>query len=100
MPCASVSEKPTRASAEYLNGGLRSVRRPSSRVMPPMLLLALSLHQLVTRRLRRAGDRPEDLDRIGGLEDLPHDEADDRARICLPVEGGRPRVGTCARLRV
>src|SRR5215208_6188668 len=31
MPCASVSEKPTRVSAEYLNGGLRSVRRPSSR---------------------------------------------------------------------
>src|SRR5215217_6114762 len=30
MPCASVSEKPTRVSAEYLKGGLRAVRRPSS----------------------------------------------------------------------
>src|SRR6266516_5002563 len=33
MPCASVSEKPTRVSAEYLNGGLRSVTRPSSSVI-------------------------------------------------------------------
>src|SRR5918999_970759 len=32
MPCASVSENQTRASAEYLNGGLRSVRRPNSSV--------------------------------------------------------------------
>src|SRR5215471_6693372 len=30
MPCASVSEKPTRVSEEYLKGGLRSVSRPSS----------------------------------------------------------------------
>src|SRR4051812_45215386 len=30
MPCASVSEKPTRVSAEYLNGGLAPVARPSS----------------------------------------------------------------------
>src|SRR5262249_30236102 len=30
MPCASVSEKPTRVSAEYLNGGLRVETRPSS----------------------------------------------------------------------
>src|SRR5829696_3821396 len=30
MPCASVSEKPTRVSAEYLKGGLRAVGRPSS----------------------------------------------------------------------
>src|SRR6266487_366377 len=30
MPCASVSENPTRVTAEYLNGGLRSVRWPSS----------------------------------------------------------------------
>src|SRR5919197_6102903 len=33
MPCASVSENPTRVSAEYLNGGLRSVTRPSSSVI-------------------------------------------------------------------
>src|SRR5204863_3880173 len=33
MPWASVSEKPTRVSAEYLNGGLRSVTRPSSSVI-------------------------------------------------------------------
>src|SRR3954447_6729353 len=30
MPCASVSEKPTRVSAEYLNGGFAPVARPSS----------------------------------------------------------------------
>src|ERR671931_541138 len=35
MPCASVSENPTRVSAEYLNGGLRSVTRPSSSVIRP-----------------------------------------------------------------
>src|SRR5829696_8718032 len=28
MPCASVSEKPTRVNDENLNGGLRSVTRP------------------------------------------------------------------------
>ena len=33
MPCASVSENQTRARAEYLNGGLRSVTRPSSSVV-------------------------------------------------------------------
>src|SRR5919204_2026859 len=33
MPCASVSENPTRVRAEYLNGGLRSLTRPSSSVI-------------------------------------------------------------------
>src|SRR5262245_31721434 len=37
MPCASVSEKPTRVSDEYLNGGLRSVARPSSSSTKEML---------------------------------------------------------------
>src|SRR5215217_947817 len=32
MPCASVSEKPTRVKAANLNGGFRSVRRPASLV--------------------------------------------------------------------
>src|SRR3954452_5068806 len=37
MPCASVSEKPTRVSDAYLNGGLRSVTRPSSSAMARIL---------------------------------------------------------------
>ena len=37
MPCASVSENQTRARAEYLNGGFRSVTRPSSSDIALML---------------------------------------------------------------
>src|SRR5262245_31812038 len=51
MPWASVSEKPTRASAEYLNGGFRSVARPSSRTDDMEHLVALALHQLFGARL-------------------------------------------------
>src|SRR4249919_84123 len=66
MPCASVSENPTRVSDENLNGGLRSVTRPSSRsitrhakrrvVGPGSVekledLVALAFHQLFRERL-------------------------------------------------
>src|SRR3954449_158547 len=37
MPCASVSENPTRVSDAYLNGGLRSVTRPNSSAMARIL---------------------------------------------------------------
>src|SRR6266571_6072960 len=48
MPCASVSEKPTRVKAEYLKGGLRSVTRPSSSAIRP---------NAKRRRRERAGGR-------------------------------------------
>src|SRR5437763_13243988 len=38
MPCASVSEKPTRVSAEYLNGGFAPVARPSSSLISRVIL--------------------------------------------------------------
>src|SRR5215211_1459838 len=51
MPCASVSEKPTRVSDEYLKGGLRVVGRPSSSTNDVEHLVALALHQLFGARL-------------------------------------------------
>src|SRR5512132_1345943 len=51
MLWASVSEKPTRASAEYLNGDFRAVSRPSSSDALPAddveHLVAFLLHQLL-----------------------------------------------------
>src|SRR5829696_5070204 len=47
MPCASVSEKPTRVSAESLNGGFRSVSRPASSTDDVEHLVPLLLHQLL-----------------------------------------------------
>src|SRR5215218_8114927 len=80
MPWASVSEKPTRVSDEYLNGGLRSVSRPSSSVTRRML----------RRRLRC---RPEE-----AVPAWPARPA--YASLAMPTRRGRAGLAGAAGLRV
>src|SRR5215218_3473063 len=79
MPWASVSEKPTRVSDEYLNGGLRSVSRPSSSVTRRML----------RRRLRC---RPEE-----AVPAWPARPA--YASLAMPTRRGRAGLAGAAGLR-
>src|SRR6266550_4017873 len=76
MPCASVSENSTRVSDENLNGGLRSVTRPSSS----------SITRHAKRRAvhgpRVRGSETAEADVLGDPADgqSEQDEEDDRER--------------------
>src|SRR5436309_529600 len=76
MPCASVSENPTRVSDANLKGGLRSVTRPSSSSMGTHAKPA-SLREPCGKRREAlpTGPRQSPVTEIGG--DAPSGEAEE-----------------------
>src|SRR5215210_3816826 len=106
MPCASVSENPTRVSAEYLNGGLRSVRRPSSRLIGSNAKrrewreLAFAVEAIDPAVTIARGEAPADEADDDGREDR---ERNDRVGVSQPAARiRRPPFnrGSCARQEV
>src|SRR3954470_3196651 len=94
MPCASVSEKPTRVKLAYLNGGLRAGARPRSSGIRARAASGASAHPLRERRQPAAGLPPaEAADQRRADEDQDH-RAENRERDVGEVRRNPLRAGT------
>src|SRR5436190_15786791 len=96
MPCASVSEKPTRVKLAYLKGGLRLVARPSSRGIRARAASGAGAHPLWERRQPAARLPPaEAADQRRADQNQDH-RAEDGERDVGEVRGNPLRAVTAA----